>query len=39
MTFVPLFQRGSRRRGSTWKLQQHSEVVVLVEKQFQQGFA
>jgi hypothetical protein len=39
MTSVPSFQRGSGRRGSTGKLQQHSDVVVLVEKQIQQGFA
>jgi hypothetical protein len=38
-TSNPSFQRGSGSRGSTGTIQQHSGVVVLVEKQFQQGFA
>jgi hypothetical protein len=38
-TFDPSFQQGSRSRGSTETNQQHSGVMVLVEKPFQQGFA
>jgi hypothetical protein len=39
ITYVPSFQRGSGRRGSTGTLQHHYNMVMLVEKQFQQGFA
>jgi hypothetical protein len=39
MTFVPSFQWGSGRKGSTGTLQYYNVMVVLVEKQFQQGFA
>jgi hypothetical protein len=39
MTFVPSFQWGSGRKGSTGTLQYYNIMVVLVEKQFQQGFA
>jgi hypothetical protein len=39
MTFDPSFQRGRGIRGSTGTLQQHSSAVMLVEKQFEQGFA
>jgi hypothetical protein len=39
MTSVPLFQQGNGRSGSTGTLQQHFDIMVLMEKQFQQGFA
>jgi hypothetical protein len=37
MTSASLFQRGGGRRGSAGTLHEHFNVVVLVEKQFQQG--
>jgi hypothetical protein len=39
MTSDPSFQQGSGSRVSTWTLQHHYGVVVLVEKLFEQGFS